>query len=163
MYPSAFDREREMPPSPTNLQTDKVCRHFTIAWCKCHNHRRIYRWIKSIGISQRVVEMPHSPTNLQRDTVRRYFTGCWKIFTGYATITDEINPSVYFQLEFFFLRTISVCKTSGNIFFVTDRLSHRMRYVLPTNSMLMDVFRRRFSWWYFHNWKLLYLDEPYHK
>jgi len=139
MYPSAFDREREMPPSPTNLQTDKVCRHFTVAWCKCHNHRRIYRRIKSVGISQRVVEMPHSPTNLQRDTVRRHFTGCWKIFTGYATITDGINPSVYFQLDFFFCAQFPYVKPVV-IFFL-----------LPTDLAIEcgTYYQRTVCWWTF--------------
>jgi hypothetical protein len=67
--------------------------------------------------------MPHSPINLQRDTVRRHFTGSWKIFTGYATITDGINPSVYFQRELFFLGAIFVCKTIGNFFLLPTDLA----------------------------------------
>ena len=39
LYPSTFDREREMPIVPMNLQTESVHQHFTVAWCKCHNHR----------------------------------------------------------------------------------------------------------------------------
>jgi hypothetical protein len=76
----------------------------------------------------KVVEMPHLPTNLHRETVRRHLTGSWKIFTGYATITDGINPLVYFKQEYFFWRAISVCKTICNCFFFTDRLSNGIRY-----------------------------------
>jgi len=67
--------------SPTSIPTDIVRRHFTescknIYW-KCHNHRRLYRQIQSVGISQRVA----------------------KIFTGNATITgdstDGYSPSAF--------------------------------------------------------------------
>ena len=92
-----------MPHSPMNFQTDT-----------------------SVDISQRVVEMPHSSTTLQMERVRRHFTESWKIFTGYDTITDGINPSVYFHQNFF-LPVFSVCKTINNIFF-TDRLSDGMWY-----------------------------------
>jgi hypothetical protein len=50
-YPSAFDREREMPIVSMNLQTECFRRPFTVAWCKCHNHRCIYRRINYVGIS----------------------------------------------------------------------------------------------------------------
>jgi hypothetical protein len=46
--------------------------------------------------------MPLSPTDFQTDIVRRYFIESCKIFTAYATNTDGIIPSVYFQREFFF-------------------------------------------------------------
>jgi len=38
LYPSAFDREREMSILATNLQTELIRQHFTVAWCKFHNH-----------------------------------------------------------------------------------------------------------------------------
>jgi hypothetical protein len=46
--------------------------------------------------------MPQSPMVSLADIVRRYFTESYNIFTGYATITDGINSSVYFKREFFF-------------------------------------------------------------
>jgi hypothetical protein len=64
--------------------------------------------------------MPQSPTSSQTDSVRRHFTENCQIFTGYATITDGIYPSVYFQQELFFWCAFSVCETTGNIFFPTD-------------------------------------------
>jgi hypothetical protein len=109
-----------MPIVPTNLQTEYFRRHFTVAWCKCHNHRWIYRRIYSIGIS-------HSPKKLPRVIIRRHLIGSWKIFAGYATITDGVNPSIYFKREFFFWRAIFVYKTIGNFFF-TDRCSDEIRY-----------------------------------
>jgi hypothetical protein len=69
--------------------------------------------------------MPQTPTSLQTETVCRYFTECIKIFTSYATITDKIFLLVYFQREFIFWRSFSVCKTIG-IFFFTDRINDRM-------------------------------------
>jgi len=46
-----------------------------IYW-KCHYHRRSYRRIQFVGISQRVakylLEMPQLPTTLQIDTVHRH-------------------------------------------------------------------------------------------
>jgi hypothetical protein len=56
LYPSAFDREREMLIIlATNLQTALIRRHFTEVWCKFHNHRRLDRRKYSVGSS-------HSPT-----------------------------------------------------------------------------------------------------
>jgi hypothetical protein len=110
-----------------DLQTEYIRRHFTKSYWKCHNHRRLYRRIPSVGISQKVVEMPHSPTTLQTERVRRHFTESWKIFTGYATITDRINPSVYFQRGFFFDAHFPSVKPSA-IFFFTDRLNDGMWY-----------------------------------
>ena len=81
----------------------------------------------------RVVEMPHSPTHLQRDIVRRHLTGSWKIFTGYATITDRINPSVYFKREYFFGAQFMSVKPSV-IFFFTNRLSDEIWYYRRTVS-----------------------------
>ena len=109
----------QMPQSPMHLQTDKLCRYFT-----------------------------HSPTTLLRDIVHWHLIGSWRIFTGYATITDGINPSVYFKREFFFWRTIFVCKTIGNCFFfptdlamelgITDERKADERFLsvkkLPMNS-----------------------------
>ena len=68
--------------------------------------------------------MPQSSTSSQTDKVHRHFTEIWKIFTGYATITDGIFLSVYFQREFF-LHAFSICKTISNIFF-PDRLNDGM-------------------------------------
>ena len=112
----------------------------------CHNHRRIYRRIYSVGII-------HSPTNLPKDIIRRYLTVPATMtdeFTdGYLrsvfqtltdkftdgmhpsvchTITDGINPSVYFKRETFFWRAISVCKTIGKCFFYfSDRYSEERK------------------------------------
>jgi hypothetical protein len=66
--------------------------------------------------------MPQTPTSLQTETVCRYFTECIKIFTSYATITDKIFLLVYFQREFIFWRSFSVCKTIG-IFFLPIELT----------------------------------------
>jgi hypothetical protein len=67
-----------------------VCRHFAercinIYW-KCHNHRRLYRRIQPVSISQRVA----------------------KIFTRNATITDEstdgyILSALYKELQKYLL------------------------------------------------------------
>jgi hypothetical protein len=46
--------------------------------------------------------MPQSPTVSLAGTVHRHFTKSCNIFTGYATISDGINLSVYFEREFFF-------------------------------------------------------------
>jgi hypothetical protein len=87
----------------------------------CHSHRRIYRWIYSVGIMD-------SPINLPTNVIRRYFTvpttmtdefkdgylrSVFQTFTDnftdglnpsiYHTITDGINPLVYFKRETFFL------------------------------------------------------------
>jgi len=44
LYPSAFDREREMPIIlAMNLPTALICQPLTEAWCKFHNHRRLDR------------------------------------------------------------------------------------------------------------------------
>jgi hypothetical protein len=108
-----------------DLQTEYIRRYFIENW-KCHTHRWIYRRISFIDISQKVVEIPHLPTTLQMERVCRHFTESWKILTGYATITDRINSSVYFHQEFFF-HVFSVCKTNNNIFFI-DKVSNGMWY-----------------------------------
>jgi hypothetical protein len=61
--------------------------------------------------------MPQTPTSLQTETVCQYFTESIKIFTSYATITDKIFLPVYFQREFIFWRSFSVCKTIGILFY----------------------------------------------
>jgi hypothetical protein len=72
--------------------------------------------------------MPHSSTTLQTDIFRRHFTRSWKIFTRYATITDGINPSVYFQWELFFLCAHFSSVKPLTIFFFTDIVSDEMWY-----------------------------------
>jgi len=87
----------------------------------CHHHRRIYRRIYSVGITD-------SSTTLPTDLIRWYFTVPATVtdecIDGYLrsvfqtltdkftdgmnpsvrhTITDGINPSVYFKRETFFL------------------------------------------------------------
>jgi hypothetical protein len=110
----------------------------------CHSHRRIYRRIYSVGII-------HSPTTLPTDVICRSFTvpatmtdECTdgylqSVFQTFIdnftddlnlsvrhTITDRLNPSVYFKRETFFWRAISVCKTISKCFFYfSDRYSKR--------------------------------------
>jgi len=51
------------------------------------------------------------------------------------TITDGINPSIYFKRETFFWRAISVCKTISKCFFyVVDRYSDGRWYYQQTES-----------------------------
>jgi len=72
-------------------------------YLKCHNHRRPYRRITSVGISQRIrkqlFEMPPSPTSIPTDLVRRHFTESSKTITWNATITDVntkgLSPSAF--------------------------------------------------------------------
>ena len=75
MYPSAFDREREMP-----------------------HHWWIYRRIRSSAFHSSLVQMPQSPTNLQTDKVCRHFTESG----GNATLTDKFTegyrPSAFHQV-----------------------------------------------------------------
>jgi hypothetical protein len=110
----------------------------------CHSHQWIYRWIYFVGIM-------HSPTNLPTDLIRRYCHNDRRCTDGYLrsvfqtltetftddmnplvchTITDEINPSVYFKRKTFFWRAISVCKTIGKCFFFyfSDRYSDELWY-----------------------------------
>jgi len=84
-----------MPQSSTNLQTDIFCWYFT-----------------------------HSPIKLPRAIVRRHLTESWKIFTGYATITDGINPSIYFKREiFFFGAQFSSVKLLAIVFFLPTNVA----------------------------------------
>jgi hypothetical protein len=127
MYPSAYDREREMPPSLMNLQTDNVRRHFTVAWCKCHNHQQIYRQIKSVGISQ-------SGGNA---TLTDKFTEGYRPSASNQELKNiywichyhRRNKSVgIFQARIFFCSQFPYVKPSVIFFFVIDRLSDGIRY-----------------------------------
>ena len=64
--------------------------------------------------------MPQSPMVSLADTVRRHFTKSCNIFTGYATITDGINSSVYFEWEFFFCAQFLFVKPSVIFLLLTD-------------------------------------------
>jgi len=110
----------------TNILTDEnissvFYRELQNIYCKCHNHRRLYIWMQSVGISPRVkkylLHMPQSPTE--------YFCR-------------------YISNENFFWRACSVCKPSAFHFF-SDRIRDRM-WNLPTKTMLTDGFCRGFSW-----------------
>ena len=113
----------------------------------CHRHWRIYRQIYLVGITD-------SPTTLSTDLFHRHFTVPTTItdeFTdGYLrlvfqtltekftdgmnpsvchTITDGINPMVYFKRESFFWCAIFVYKTIGKCFFYfSDRYSDGLWY-----------------------------------
>ena len=90
----------------TDLHTECSRWHFTKSW-------KIF------------TSMPQSPTSSHTDSVHRHFTESCQIFTGYATITNVIYLSVYFQREVFFYAHFPYVKPSV-IFF--DRLSDRMWY-----------------------------------
>ena len=117
----------------------------------CHSHRRIYRRIYFVGIMD-------SPTILPTDIILWYCTApatmtdectygyLWSVFQTFTdkftdslnsslchTITDGLNPLVYFKRETFFLRAISVCKTIGKIFFA-DRYSDELWYYRRNKS-----------------------------
>jgi hypothetical protein len=70
--------------------------------------------------------MPLSPTDFQTDIVRRYFTESCKIFTAYATNTDGIIPSVYFQREFFFGSHFLYVNPLVFEFFFTNKIRDKM-------------------------------------
>jgi hypothetical protein len=109
----------------------------------CHSHRRIYRWIYSVGIS-------HSPTTLPTDLICQYLTvpaimtdECTDGYlrSVFQTLTDNftdgmctVGKSHYHRRDksigifqagnFFFWHATSVCKTIGKCFFyVADRYS----------------------------------------
>jgi len=50
LYPSAFDI------LATNIQMELIRRHFTEAWCKFHNHRRLDRRKYFVGSSHSTTE-----------------------------------------------------------------------------------------------------------
>jgi hypothetical protein len=108
---------------PTALPTDNIRRWFTESCQTITSHaiindenissmityRRIYRWIISVGISQRVATqlppMPYLPTDNS------------SVIT--VEISDGFIPSVMFPREtFFFVARVSVCKTVGGWFFL---------------------------------------------
>ena len=88
-----------------------------------HNHWRIYKRISSVGISH---------THWQRYR--------WIIPSVFHTITNGINPSVYFKRETFFWRAISVCKTIDKCFFLPTDLA--MELGITDKEKPTDVFRR---------------------
>jgi hypothetical protein len=104
-----------------------------IYW-KCHNHRRLHRWIESVGILLRVekflLDMPLSPT---------------KYFHRYIS-SGKI-----------FWRAFSVCKTIDNIFF-PDRLSDGMwdyrRKTCWQTLSVGDLVGKKFTnkVWISHRW-----------
>jgi hypothetical protein len=68
--------------------------------------------------------MPQSLTVTPAAIVRRHFTKSCNIFIGYATITDGISLSVYFQQDCFFGAQFPSVKPSVIYFFLpTDLLT----------------------------------------
>jgi hypothetical protein len=135
-----------------------------IYW-KCHNHRRLHRRKHSVGILSRVekylLQMPYPLMFILTDTVHRYFTESWKIFTLYATITDEIFSSVYFQREIFFGAHFPSVKPS--VFF-SDRINDRMwnywwtlcRWTASTRDLVSKKFTNEMT--ISHRW-ILFVDK----
>jgi len=101
-------------------------------------HRRILRRTQAVGISQRVekylLHMPLSPTSTSTVLVRQYFTESCKIFTAYATITDDIIPSVIYRCKY--RRNYSVGIFPEGIFFgsLFSSTQPSMFFFLPTES-----------------------------
>ena len=68
------------------------------------------------------------PATMTDECTDRYLRSVFQTFTdnftdGFHpsvchTITDGLNPSVYFKRETFFFHAISVCKTIGKFFFI---------------------------------------------
>ena len=142
-----------------NLQTNIFGRYFTLTDkftdglnpsvfdSSCHNDRRMYKQIYSIGITD-------SPKNLPTDLIRRYFTvpatttdeftdgdlrSVFQTFTD--NFTDDFNPSVchtitdglksvgIFQAgNIFFGAQFPSVKPSANFFYVSDRYSDGQWY-----------------------------------
>ena len=69
--------------------------------------------------------MPLSSTSTSMAKDHRYFTKSCKIFTAYATFTDELFRQ-YISSGNFFWHAFSVCTTVG-VFFFTDRISDKKR------------------------------------
>jgi hypothetical protein len=119
MYPSAFVNN-------TDAFTDDI--HLSAFHSSCDNHRWIYRQIYYIGISH---------THQQR---------YWRrIPSVFHTITDGINPSVYFKREIFFWRAISVYKTIDKL--PTNSESHTDGIFPSLNYEILSWLFEKFHIW----------------
>ena len=96
-----------------NLQTDIFGRYYILTdnftdglnplvfYSACHNYRRMYRQISSVGIPN-----PHRQIYRQYESVGMSHYHRWDKSVG-----------IFQARNFFFLRAISVCKTIGKCFF----------------------------------------------
>jgi len=103
--------------------------------------RRILRRTQAVGISHRVekylLHMPLSPISTSTVLVRQYFTESCKIFTVYATTTDDIIPSVIYRCKY--RRNYFVGIFPEGIFLARYfRLHNRQCFFLPIESGITD-------------------------
>ena len=134
-------------------------------------HRRILRRTQAVGISQRVekylLHMPLSPTSTSTVLVRQYFIESCKIFTAYATITDDIIPSVIYRCKYrrnysvgifpegIFFGSLFSSTQPSMFFFFTDRKWNYQRSICRWTLSVREVVRKIFTngVWVLRRWK----------